>query len=129
MIVVEETGEIHGKPVLSVRLLNNVTVTPEMEAQIKTNWKQLYVNYSNFYFLVDITNLTMMDAFTLVPKVASLLHSTREQSREQVVSTGLIMSPLAQPLFAAVTALYPPERPVLIGATREEVWQKLVEDV
>ena len=128
MIIVKEAGTIKGKPVLSVELNPNVTVTDEMEAAIRENWARLYDTYDYFYFIVDLRTLTFTSAFTLVPRVASLLHSTRERSRKQVESTGVIMSPIAQPLFTAVTALYTPERPVMIGTEWDEVWEKLCKD-
>ena len=128
MIVVKEAGTIKGKPVLSVALNPNVTPTNEMEAEIHKNWAKLYDTYKYFYFIVDIRTLTIVNAFTLVPRVAALLQTTREKSRKQVISTGVIMSPIAQPLFHGVTTLYKPERPVMIGTEWDEVWQKLCDD-
>lgn len=131
MIIVEEMRQkIRGKPVLKVGLDKQIAqMTPEIEAKIRENWLALYDRYEKFYFLVDITEFSFSEAFTVVPNVASLLKMTREKSLKQVESTGVVLSPLAQPIFAAVTALYPPTRPVMLGKSRAEVWEKLESQV
>jgi hypothetical protein len=122
--------EIQGYPVVCIRVMNpsEEEINEETEARVRREWVAAYDAHPKFWFLVDIRDVTVFGAFSIVPKVVDILKSLRERSRTQVITTGLILTPVADPLVRAVTALYPPERPITTGTTPEDVWVKLMNE-
>jgi hypothetical protein len=121
---------IRDFPVVCIRLKDpsEEEINDETEARVRREWTAAYDEHRKFYFLVDLRDVTFLGAFSIVPRVVAILQSLRERAREQVLSTGLILTPLADPLVRAVTSLYQPERPIHCGQSPEEVWVKLTED-
>ena len=122
--------QIKGYPVVCIRVKDpsEEVITDETEARVRREWTAAYDRHAKFFFMVDIRSVTLMGTFAIVPKVVDILKSLRERSRYQVITTGLILTPIADPLVKAVTALYPPERPIVTGQTPEEVWTKLMNE-
>ena len=121
---------IQGFPVVCIRVKDpsEEKITPEVEAKVRADWEAAYDAHDKFWFLVDIRDVPMVGAFSVVPKVVAILKSFRERSAVQVITTGLILTSVAEPLVKAVTALYPPQRPILTGPTPEQVWVKLMNE-
>ena len=121
---------IQGYPVVCIRVKDpsEEEITKETEDRVRREWVAAYDKHPKFWFLVDIRDVTIFSAFSIVPKVVEILKSLRERSREQVITTGLILTAVADPLVRAVTALYPPERPITTGTTPEDVWVKLMNE-
>ena len=115
--------KIQNLPVVCVRVKDpsEEQVTDELEAKVLQDWTAAYDAHPKFWFMVDLRSVTMVGAFHVVPRVVKILKAFRDRSAVQVITTGIILTSLAEPLVKAVTALYPPTRPIVNRQTPGKV--------
>lgn len=130
LLSIRTLAPIRGVPVVYVDLHNSTGMSPlteDSERQMKQRWMAMYREHPRFAMIVDLRHLSVLDAFVVVPQAVKLLKASRALSAAQITLTGVIMSPVAQPLLHAVTQLYPPVRPYVSGASMEEINTQLAE--